>query len=529
MKRFPIIPLLAIVFTPAIAKTITSPICEYTPINYIVESLETNDSTTRLNLTFVNLPNHWCSIDSTEIDGDVSGKKYRLLRTENYTLGTRQNMPESGMQRFSLVYEALSPADSVIDVMLDKDFIYGLNTTGCQPATKYHTHITGTYPKKETALMIAPAKAKPYSQGVIWAPVHDGQFSADIFSDELQAYEINDEFGFLKGFMTYGHLFSENTDVNVKFLEKDGELQSLSISAPDGTLTADYNKIYDKEGLAFYNSPFYIKQDSLINAKAFYIPEYYALTERVATHPEEMDSIRNELSKLDSNGGLLTEEARIVKEELNRWLDNDRLNMIIEDAVALDNLAGLFMLQKEIWHSKAGSNIHKAYQEHYAGKFPDGQYSRYFENLDQSEDPIPGNKYLDFTAPDLYGKLHKLSDEIDGHVALIDLWASWCGGCRKTSKSMIPVYEEFAPKGFKIVGVARESGNTDAMVKAIEKDGYPWLNLVELNDATSLWAKYRIPGGGGSTFLVDPQGKILMVNPSASDVRQILQFYYPSK
>ena len=98
-----------------------------------------------------------------------------------------------------------------------------------------------------------------------------------------------------------------------------------------------------------------------------------------------------------------------------------------------------------------------------------------------------GGSYIDFTAPDLEGNMVKLSDQIKGKVALIDLWASWCGPCRRLSSSMIPVYETFKDKGFTVVGIARENNNTDAMKKAIEQDKYPWLNLVELNDKGNIW------------------------------------------
>lgn len=144
------------------------------------------------------------------------------------------------------------------------------------------------------------------------------------------------------------------------------------------------------------------------------------------------------------------------------------------------------------------------------------------QNLMISEKVKVGGKFIDFTAPDLNGTLHTASKEIAGKIALIDLWASWCGPCRRTSKSMIPVYEAFKDKGFTILGIARERKANDMKV-AMEKDRYTWLNLLEINDEGKIWEKYGVGNGGGCTYLVDKEGTILAIHPTAEEVKAILE------
>ena len=90
---------------------------------------------------------------------------------------------------------------------------------------------------------------------------------------------------------------------------------------------------------------------------------------------------------------------------------------------------------------------------------------------------------------------------------------------------MIPLYEKYKDKGFTVVSVARESRQKD-MEAAIKKDGYPWLCLLELNDAGKIWEKYGVGNGGGAIFMVDKEGKILAVKPSAEEVEAILKKWF---
>jgi thiol-disulfide isomerase/thioredoxin len=134
-----------------------------------------------------------------------------------------------------------------------------------------------------------------------------------------------------------------------------------------------------------------------------------------------------------------------------------------------------------------------------------------------------GNHFLDFSAPTIEGEVITISEQIKGKVALIDMWASWCGPCRGLSKSIIPIYEKYKDKGFTIVGIAREFKTTNQFKTAVKNDKYPWLNLIELDDKNGIWNKYNINKGGGNTYLVDSNGVILAIHPKAEELEKILE------
>ena len=134
----------------------------------------------------------------------------------------------------------------------------------------------------------------------------------------------------------------------------------------------------------------------------------------------------------------------------------------------------------------------------------------------------PGKPYHDFEVRTLEGKKIQVSSLYRGKVALIDLWASWCGSCRRHSKAMIPVYERYKDKGFTVIAIARET-NRENMEKAMQVDGYPWPSLLELNDENKVWLKNGADNAGGRMFLIDRDGTILSTSTDAEELEPLIR------
>ncbi len=66
---------------------------------------------------------------------------------------------------------------------------------------------------------------------------------------------------------------------------------------------------------------------------------------------------------------------------------------------------------------------------------------------------IPGRQAPQFSAVDLQGNLMSLGD-FRGRVVLVNIWATWCGPCKREMPSMERLYQELKGEGFEILAVS---------------------------------------------------------------------------
>lgn len=126
-------------------------------------------------------------------------------------------------------------------------------------------------------------------------------------------------------------------------------------------------------------------------------------------------------------------------------------------------------------------------------------------------------KAMDATAvgkryTDIQGVDGKLSDLIDGRVALVDFYASWCGPCRAEIRdNIVPLWKKYQKKGLVVVGLnVWERGDAAARKAAHEKVmadlGIDYPQLVDSSrTATDTYGVRGIP----QIMLIGSDGTIL--------------------
>jgi cytochrome c biogenesis protein CcmG/thiol:disulfide interchange protein DsbE len=118
-----------------------------------------------------------------------------------------------------------------------------------------------------------------------------------------------------------------------------------------------------------------------------------------------------------------------------------------------------------------------------------------------------GSRAPDFRAIDLAtGDSVSFRERYRGAVTLVNIWATWCIPCRVEMPAMERVYQDLAPKGFKIAAVSIDEGNPDDVREFGQELG---LTFDLLQDRTTAVSQIYQTTGVPESFLLNRDGIIV--------------------
>lgn len=163
-------------------------------------------------------------------------------------------------------------------------------------------------------------------------------------------------------------------------------------------------------------------------------------------------------------------------------------------------------------------------------EFPDNNEIKFFIQQMESSRKIAeaakkvaiGNKLVDFTANTIDGKSVNFSSQVyKNKYTLLEIWASWCAPCRKSIKTLPPVYTKFHDAGFEIfaISVDEEKSKWENASKEIKM---PWIDVYNIfggqNDVGELYGITTIP----KNILFDKSGTIVALDVNAEFLDKFL-------
>ena len=520
MKRFLLIFTVALLCSCGRNKLIEFPSVETQSV-LTVNKVELTDSVTVLHTVAQSNTASWFRFEGDEqgecyLLGRSSGKKYKFFGSDEMELGKKY----SGVVPMTLRFEPVNRKDKIVDVVMDKS--EALNVKGislqsrkCEP---YTCHVNAKIEGDTKAVMVCrydnfDSNIRDAVRHSFLVPVVDGGFEIDLPTSGDDFYVMVAMEDYVCSRMWTCEFITLKGEVNITC---NFEKAQKTISGDDNILAAAIMQ-RGRNVVAQFSEP--LKQ---LREKGFYESDYAKDLEKRAGAEKDREkqmNLYNELNYLtpdkrycpeyyDVYAQRMEAEKRVAIEILNEAEANPSIGYVnfVYDCYK--------MLAREDRYN-ACEQIERVAQL-YVEKFPhNNKVMRLADYIEGSKVKV-GNKYIDFSAPDMEGEMFRFSDMIKGsRIVVLDLWASWCGPCRVKAMKNIPIYEKYKDKGMCVVSVARERNNLNDLEKAVAKDGYKWPVLVELNDRINLWRQYNAGDSGGEIYVIDPATKkILAIGPS---------------
>lgn len=134
----------------------------------------------------------------------------------------------------------------------------------------------------------------------------------------------------------------------------------------------------------------------------------------------------------------------------------------------------------------------------------------------------PLAKMPEIALPDQKGDTISLNS-IPAKYILLSFWASWSQESVNKNLELIDIYKKYHHKGFEIYQVSLDT-KIENWKRSVNFDQLPWINVIDTDGRTSYYARLynvkKIP----ANFLINPEGEIIMVNPSKKEMVETFEY-----
>ncbi|WBO23610.1 TlpA family protein disulfide reductase [Sphingomonas abietis] len=111
----------------------------------------------------------------------------------------------------------------------------------------------------------------------------------------------------------------------------------------------------------------------------------------------------------------------------------------------------------------------------------------------------------------MFDKQKITSDQLRGQVVMINLWATWCGPCKRELPAIDAYYRQHAKDGLRVFAVATEDSVPDYMLKPLSAMlAFPLAHRVS-------GSAFQTLGGVPTSYIIDRAGVVRYAKADAFD------------
>ena len=122
----------------------------------------------------------------------------------------------------------------------------------------------------------------------------------------------------------------------------------------------------------------------------------------------------------------------------------------------------------------------------------------------------------DFVLPTLAGRNWRLSEH-QGHVVLLNFWATWCPPCREETPGLVRVAAANKAQGLDMAGVSMDNSDVSKVRGFVSEYAVPYPILLPAPLSPLTYAVQAYP----TTYLIDRQGRVAATYVGALDEDQL--------